>query len=135
MKISQDKKDWKTGLCLVLILFVSQTLFFGGQSDEELKKKYAPILGEYELDLTEMGMGILTATFYVEGGSLWGVNSADPEAGELIPIEGKTFDFTLEDTDEGMYTFTFLKNEDGKYTKVKIVNEEMGIEFQGEKIK
>jgi hypothetical protein len=135
MKILHNKKVCKTGLCLVLILFGSQILFYAGQSDEELKKKYAPILGEYEFDLSEMGMGTLTATFYVEDGSVWGLNDANPNPGELIPVEEKTFEFTLENPEEGMYIFTFVKDEDGKYTKVKVVNEEMGTDLLGKKIK
>ena len=52
-------------VCLVLAVFmVSSISFAKGNQDEQLKKKYAAILGEYEYDLTDFGAGIIFIKFH-----------------------------------------------------------------------
>ena len=116
------------GICLIgLSIYAAQT-------DEELEKKYAPILGNYEFDMSEMGMGVMTVSIYVESGSLWALPEEQGEAGEMLPVEGKVFEFTIEDSD-GTFVLTFKKDENGEYTQLHAVNEMMGMDMVGIKIK
>ena len=124
---------WKTG-CLIVVLFLFCSISYSLQ-EEELKKKYAPIVGEYEFDLSDMGIGVLGVEFYVESGTLWAMAETSDEPGEMVPVEGKEFEFTLEDPDEGTYEIKFLKDDKGEYTKCHIKNEMMGLDVIGGKIK
>ena len=97
---------------LVAILIIAVFIFADApQTDEELNKKYAPILGDYAFDVAALGMGEVTITFYVESGSVWAQTDVSSEPGELLPVEEKEFTFTLEDDDEGEYTRCHVKNE------------------------
>jgi len=101
---------------------------------QDLGKKYAPILGDYEFDMSESGMGIMTFKFYVEYDALWAwpQDIGDPE--EMIPEEGEEFVFTIDSADEGTWRVEFLKDDRGKYTKCHVVNEGLGADMTGEKI-
>ncbi len=100
---------------------------------QDLEKKYAPILGDYEFDMSESGMGVMTVQFYVENGSLWAWPQDAGDPGELIPKEGEELVFTVED-EMSVWVLTFLKDESGKYTKCHAVNETQGIDITGEKV-
>ena len=101
---------------------------------QDAEKKYAELLGDYEFDLADMGMGVVIMNFYVEGGSLWGWPETSSEPAELTPVEGETFKFFIAD-EEGRYDVIFLKDEEGKYTKCRVVNEDMGLDATGTKVK
>jgi hypothetical protein len=124
---------WRVG-CLIVALFLFCSISYSLQ-EEELKKKYAPILGQYEFDLSDMGMGVLSVEFYVESGSLWAMAETSNEPGEMIPVEGKEFEFKIEDPDEGTYEIKFMKDDKGEYTKCHIKNETMGLDATGTKVK
>ncbi|UCC40522.1 MAG: hypothetical protein JSV96_03495 [Candidatus Aminicenantes bacterium] len=120
--------------CLTMALFLFCSISYSLQ-EEQLKKKYAPILGEYEFDMSDMGIGMVNVEFYVEGGSVWAMADTSSEPGEMVPVEGKEFEFTIEDPDEGTYVIKFLKDDKGEYTKCHIQNEMMGMDVIGKKIK
>ena len=101
---------------------------------EDLEKKYAPILGDYSFDMTDHGFGVLKVTFYVENEKLLAITEVASNPGQMEPVEGKTFEFTIEDPDEGTYTIRFLKDDSGKYTKCHLLNELMGMDVTGEKV-
>ena len=101
---------------------------------QDLEKKYAPIVGDYEFDMSDSGMGVMTVQIYVENDVLWAWPQDMGDPGELIPKEGEEFVFTIDDGDEGAWTLEFLKDESGKYTKCRAVNEIMGMDITGEKI-
>lgn len=122
--------------CLIMALFIFSSISYSLQ-EEDLEKKYAPILGTYEFDLSDMGYeGFMVRTeFYVDSGSLWAVsNTSASEPGKMIPVEGKKFEFTLEDPDEGTYEIKFLKDDKGEYTKCHIKNETIGMDVIGKKV-
>lgn len=125
---------WWRVTCLIMALFLFCSISYSLQ-EEELKKKYAPILGKYEFDLSDMGFGVVSVEFYVESGSIWAMASTSDEPGEMIPIQGKEFEFTIEDPDEGTYEIKFLKDDKGEYTECHIKNETMGLDAIGKKIK
>ena len=118
-------------LTLILFVTVGSTSV---NSDEDLEKKYAPILGDYSFDMTAHGFGVLTVTFYVEGGKLLVITEVSSDPGQMVPVEGKGFMFTVEDPDEGTYSIEFLKDDTGKYTKCHLTNELMEMDVTGEKI-
>lgn len=120
-----------TGLVL-MFLIVAPVLSARVQEDPE--KKYAAILGDYEFDMSSLGMGMLTLTFYIEGGEMWVATETSSEPGKLESIQGKEFAFLVEDPDEGTYQITFLMDDTGKYTRCHIVNENMNMDVEGKKI-
>ena len=101
---------------------------------QELEKKYAPILGDYEFDLTEAGMGIVTIQFYIEDNAIWAWPQDVGEPAEMIPVEGEQFVFAIEGADGQSWKVEFQKDDNGKYTKCHTINEAMGLDVVGEKI-
>jgi hypothetical protein len=122
-------------VCLFFALGLLVSFSLSAQTDEELKKKYAPIIGEYEFDLVAEGMGVVRVDVYIESGSLWALPEVADSPGELLPVEGKEFEFTVEDPDSGTFYCKFLKDEQGQYTQFQLINEMMGIDSTGIKIK
>ena len=102
---------------------------------QDLEKKYAPILGDYEFDLTNFEMGIVTVKIYVEYDALWAFPDNAEEPGEMVAVEGEEFTFTVDAGDQGIYEMRFLKDESGEYTKCHVKNEAMGMDVTGEKVK
>jgi hypothetical protein len=109
-------------------------LGIGAANGQDLKAKYAPILGTYEFDLTSVGVGIMKADFYVENNIFYTKPETASEAAAVIPVEGKEFEFTISDPDEGTYKLAFLKDEKGEYTKCRVINEVAGIDVVGTKV-
>jgi len=101
---------------------------------EDLEKKYAPILGDYSFDMTDHGFGVLKVTFYVEDEMLWAITEVASDPGRMEPVEGKVFEFTIEDPEEGTYSIKFLKDDSGNYTKCHLTNELMEMDVTGEKV-
>ena len=115
-----------------IFLFCSFSLLAGAQ---DLEKKYAPILGDYEFDMTDFGWGVVTAKMYVENDALWSWPDNSDSPGEMIPVEGEEFVFTVDAGEQGVYKLEFMKDESGEYTKCHVTNETLGIDIIGEKIK
>ncbi len=113
-------------------LFCSLSALSGVQ---DLEKKYAPILGDYEFDMSNFGWGLVTAKMYVENDSLWSWPDNSDSPGEMIPVEGEEFVFTIDAGEQGIYKLEFMKDESGEYTKCHVTNEALGFDVIGEKIK
>ena len=128
-KISVTLAAW-SALLLVLAPVASVFAQVGGA-----KAAYAELLGDYEFDLADMGMGVVVINVYAEGDSLWVWPETSTEPAELSAVEGEKYKFFIEDPEEGSYEISFLKGEDGKYTKCHVVNEGMGMDTTGTKIK
>jgi hypothetical protein len=108
--------------------------YAGVSLGEELQETYAPILGEYSFDMTSHGYGVLKVTIYVENDKLLAITEVSSTPGQMVPVEDKKFEFTIEDPDEGLYSIKFLKDDSGKYNKCHIYNELMGMDITGERI-
>jgi hypothetical protein len=78
----KNTKIGKTIVSLSLAVLLFGTIAFTFQTDKELKKKYALILGNYEFDMTDFGMGVLTVNVYVEYGALWAFPDNSDSPGE-----------------------------------------------------
>ena len=121
----------------VLSLFIGMAFFLSFMASpvaaQDLEKKYAPIVGDYEFDMSEAGMGVMTVQIYVENDAIWAWPQDAGDPGEMIPKEGEEFVFTIQD-DMSEWVLTFTKDESGKYTKCHAVNEAQGIDITGEKV-
>jgi len=132
----------KGKICVPWILIFIVVMVAGGnlfvfpsvQTDEELKAKFGPILGDYEIDLSDIGGEATVLSFYVENGKLW-ADSGDGRPAGLTPIEDLEFAFRGEDPQEGRFEFYFLKDEEGNYSKCRVVVEALGMEFLAFKIR
>lgn len=124
---------WGLIVTMVLLLGVNGALLSQELTDDQLEKKYKAILGEYEFDLSEMGGETALLEFYIEDGELW-ADSGDGRPAALVPMEDVEFAFSGEDPVEGRFEFYFLKDEEGQYSKCRIVIEAMGLEIFGIKI-
>ena len=120
-------------MCLMLIIMVSSISFALGNQDEELKKKYSEILGDYEFDIIEFGGDVIVLKIHVESGSLW-ADSGDGAPVTLEPSGDEPFEFTANDPNSGALEFKFLKDDQGKYTICNIALLDMGVEISGNKI-
>jgi len=135
MKILFKSRRFYIFLSLILgVLMVGSVCFSQEKSDEELKKKYALILGEYEFDLSEFGGAVIVLNIHIENGALWG-DSGDGNPVTLEPVEDGRFEFTADDPESGALEITFLKDDQGQYTKCHIKLLDMGLEITGNKIK
>jgi len=122
-------------LCLAIMLLVMNPVVSAQEKEQDLAKKYAVLVGDYEFDMTDAGMGVMIVNFYFEDGALWALPETSSEAARMEPVEGKEFEFTIDDPDEGTYEIKFVKDESGKYTKCHTINEIMGFDLVGTKVK
>lgn len=134
LKLSQLKRVSPL-LCLAVILLVMNPVVSAQEKKPDLAKKYAVIVGDYEFDMTEAGMGVMIVNFYFEDGALWSLPESSPEAVKMEPVEGKEFEFIINDPDEGTYEIKFVKDKSGKYTECHVKNDTMGFDLLGTKVK
>jgi hypothetical protein len=120
-------------VCLILFLLASSGIHAGDGQDTELKKKYADILGKWELDLTDAGMGLLPVEIYVDNGSFFAIPGEDPPL-RMVRVEGSEWKFDVDDGDS-IWGLEFKKDEKGKYHTCRITNDTEGIDSGGVKIK
>jgi hypothetical protein len=127
----------KRALILAAAAVLIVSLGFSSSAPSRAQKpedKYAPLCGEYSFDLSAYGIGVITAKVYAENGYLyvWASSSDSPDM--LNAVEDKPANFFIDDPDEGHWDFEFLKDEAGKYTKLRIVNEGLAIDSVGQRI-
>jgi hypothetical protein len=119
-------------VCLVVVAMMAGTVSWAQEkSDEELKKEYAPILGEYEFVL---GGQAEVLRFYIEGNALW-ADSGDGRPATMEPVKDEVFKFRAEDPIGGTFEFTFSKDDQGDYTFCTLFHSQSGTEAKGTKIK
>lgn len=99
--------------------------------DEELKAKYAKILGEYKMTMEDQS-AILK--IHVEKGELW-ATPEDNDAITLQHVEGTDFAFLGEDEFAGKIEVTFEKDDQGEYTICVVTVKDLDMEMRGTKIK
>lgn len=129
----QKQKIFRITLTLLMIFAVS-ALLLQAQTDAELLKEYEKIFGDYEFDMSDLGMGVLGANFYIENGSFYAMADTSSRPAEMFPVAGKKFAFSIDDPDDGHFDIIFLKDDQGKYTKCRLINEDMGLDVTGDKI-
>ena len=135
MKNQKRNQRSQMFMCLILVMFMVSSISFARENqDEELQKKYAAILGEYEFDLTEFGMEVIVVEFRVDSGSLW-ADSGDGQPSTLEPAGDEPYEFTSDDPDSGALEIKFLKDAQDEYTICTIALLDQGVEISGNKIK
>ena len=134
LKLSQLKR-MSPLLCLAVMLMVMNPVVSAQEKEQDLAKKYAVLVGDYEFDMTDAGMGIMIVNFYFEDGALWSLPEMSSEPAKMEPVEGKEFEFISEDPDGRTYEIKFVKDESGKYTECHVINEMMGFDLIGIKVK
>jgi len=131
MKSTVTKKTIHTALCLIIgLLIAGSALAFQEQTDEALQKKYAPILGTYEFDLSEMGGDVIYLEIMIKEGELWG-DSGDGMPVTLKQADEEGFVFDASDPESGTLKLVFEKDDDGNYTILNIDLIDMGVQITG----
>jgi hypothetical protein len=125
------KRAWLLPAAIALIGVLSLA---SGSQEKKAADKYAAYCGEYQFDLTSYGAGLITAKVYVENDALymWADRSEPPDV--LNPVENIDSKFSLDDPDEGHWDIEFLKDDQGKFTKCRLVNAGLGIDVVGGKV-
>jgi len=118
---------------LVGILFVLSLLQAGPfQQDrsDDIAKKYPEIEGVYEFQLGQM---TIVAQIYFKDGALRHVATGNTESTKWDPVEGTELTFRTVHPEQGTYHLEFLKDEQGHYTKFRLINKEAKIDIIGTK--
>jgi len=128
------KPTWKNlwvylGLFGLILSPVAQL----GAQESAFAKKHAVVVGDYEFDMADMGMGVMIINVYIEDDALWAWPETSNEPAKLDPVAGEAMKFTVEDPDEGTYNVWFLKDEKGNYNRCRVANEGQGMDVTGTK--
>ncbi len=121
-------------LFLTAAALIAAFSFASGIQEKKPADKYAAFCGDYRFDLTSFGAPVITAKVYVENDELYVHTDTSDSPDRLSPVENEPAKFFIDDPDEGHWDFEFLKNDEGKFTKCRIINSGMGIDAVGEKI-
>jgi hypothetical protein len=121
------------GLC-TLALVSGPAMAGQSSADEALAKKYAPILGGYELDLAAVGGGLRPTDVVVRDGKLW-VDDGDGRPVEIKPVGDSGLEFEAQDERNGYFTVTFIKNDLDAVIKMHLVMPNQGLDVSGNKVK
>ena len=121
------------GLCALALIPVPA---MAGQSgaDEALAKKYAPVIGTYELDLTAVGGDLHPTDVVVRDGKLW-IDDGDGRPAEIKPVGDSGLEFEGQDDYNGTVKVTFIKNDQGAVIKMHLVMPDNGLDVFGNKVK
>ncbi len=103
-------------------------------ADEVLAKKYANILGRYDLDLTAMGGDMHPTDVIVKDGKLW-IDDGDGYPAEIKPVGDSGLEFEGQDDYNGAVKVTFIKDEAGDVAKMHLVMPDTGLDAYGNKVK
>ena len=103
-------------------------------ADEVLAKKYANILGRYDLDLTSMGGDMHPTDVIVKDGKLW-VDDGDGRPAEIRPVGDSGLEFEGQDDRNGVVKVTFIKDDQGAVAKMHLVMPDNGLDVFGNKVK
>ena len=129
MKQTKTLRVLCVAMAVVLVVSVGGLSAWDQEGDDVLKKKYAPLLGEYEFEVDGQ---VMLVSFWVEGGALWGGPEGQDSA-ELTPVEGKDMEFEINTSDGQFMEVEFVKDESGKVAKCTVLT--MGMEMEGIKVK
>ena len=95
-----------------------------------IPQKYPQIEGVYEF---QDGQRTRMIQFYFKDGVLRHVATGNTESTKWDPGEESELKFTTVHPEQGTYHLEFLKDEQGRYTKFRLVNEEAKMEIIGTK--
>lgn len=107
---------------------------FQTPADEALAKKYAQLLGRYDLDLTALGGDMHPTNVIVKDGRLW-LDDGDGRPAEIKPVGDSGLEFEGQDDSGGALKVTFIKDETGAVAQMRLSMPGAGLEAMGKKIK
>ena len=119
---------------LALALTAAPAMATQAGADEVLAKKYADILGRYDLDLTAQGADMHPTNVIVKDGKLW-VDDGDGNPAEIKPVGDSVLEFEGQDTYNGVIKVTFIKDDSGAVAKMHLVMPDAGLDAYGNKVK
>ena len=111
----------------LLALFLFQANLFSQIKQDDLNKKYPETQGIYEANVP--GSGKIIMQVYFKDGCLKTVEEGDAESSKFDPVAGQELQFQKVSPNKGTFLVTFLKDEQGKYTKARFVNEKAKIDL------
>jgi uncharacterized protein len=116
---------------VILVLFFFQGHLFPQVKPGDYANKYPEIEGVYEMEVPGTGPQLLQV--YFKDGTLRTVETGDAESTTFNPVEGQELRFTKVSSDKGTFQFEFLKDEKGRYTRFRVVNETLKLDLTGAK--
>lgn len=119
---------------LVLALIAAPAVAAQAGADEALAKKYANILGRYDLDLTAVGGDMHPTEVVIRDGKLW-VDDGDGRPAEIKPVGDSGLEFEGQDDNNGLIKVTFIKDDSGAVAKMHLVMPDAGLDVYGNKVK
>jgi hypothetical protein len=120
------------GLALTLVTVLAMAAQTG--ADEALAKKYANILGGYELDMTARGGDMHPIDVIVKDGKLW-IDDGDGRPAEIRPVGDSGLEFEGRDDYNGAIKVTFIKDDKGAVIKMRLVMPDNDLDVFGNKVK
>jgi hypothetical protein len=127
----------KAAICavlLVLVLLAVPALRSQTPADEAAAKKYANLLGRYDLDLTALGGDMHPTNVIVKDGRLW-LDDGDGRPAAIQPVGDSGLEFEGQDDNNGLIKATFVKDETGAIVQMRLVMAGSGLDVFGKKIK
>ena len=115
---------------ILFVLALLQASPFQQVRPDDITKKYPEIEGVYEFQL---GQRTRIIQFYFKDGALRHVATGNTESTKYDPVDTSGVKFITVHPEQGTYHLEFLKDEQGRYTKFRLINEEAKIEIIGTK--
>ena len=125
---------WASALGLILAVLASAAEQSQTPADEALAKKYAQLLGRYDLDLTALGGDMHPTNVIVKDGRLW-LDDGDGRPAAIQPVGDSGLEFEGQDDNNGLIKATFVKDETGAIVQMHLVMAGSGLDVSGKKIK
>jgi len=119
---------------LGLVLLAAPSLRSQTAADEALTKKYADLLGRYDLDLTALGGDMHPTNVIVRDGGLW-LDDGDGRPDAIKPAGDSGLEFEGQDDNSSPIKVTFIKDDSGAVVKMHLVMADAGVDVFGKKIK
>jgi putative CocE/NonD family hydrolase len=117
--------------CVLFVLSLLQAGPAQGIRSDDLTKKYPEVEGIYEMTIP--GQGMIAVQVYFKDGTLRTVSAGDAESTRFDPVEGRELRFVTVSPKNGTFQLELLKDEQGRYTRFRVVNEKLNMDVTGVK--
>jgi len=117
-------------IILFALIFLQNSAFLE-VAPEGIAKKHPEIQGIYEMQVP--GQGPLLIQVYFKDGALRTVEAGDAESTKFDPVEGRELQFVKVSPEKGTFLLEFLKDEQGRFTRFRTVNEKIKMDLTGVK--
>ena len=116
---------------VLFVLSLLQASPAQGIRPDDLAKKYPEVEGIYEMTIP--GQGTIAVQVYFKDGTLHTVEAGDAESTRFDPVEGRELRFVTVSPKNGTFQLELLKDEKGRYTRFRVVNEKLKMDVTGVK--